>query len=1086
MSDRDLTRWNRAGLSRFRYMDGNVVTYLERLRCAFADPDRFPHWENVAQVSAGETASERLLEQYYGDRRDWAWEIGRVLARSSHVLTEYIDAYANEGFLGTATQWDNVRRLVEMLDYHPAPPASASTVLVLEAKKGVADTVAAGFQVKYSPADGGAPVVFETLEDIDINTALNQLRPAEYDRNQDSLSGTTLFLEGRVEDLKTGEPLVLEDEKTGVLRTYLIQGTQLHESATEVKIAPRLSHRLTKGYVKVHANPKERLDPVGPAAKGAEIERVLRVTEEPEGLLPGMVVWISDGKDAYSRRLTHVRGKRLVFDSEVGILRLDQARVGRPVVLNVSEQVERPVDQGGNVICAFKTAGDWSRLANQKIADHRIDAQKEKCLPFYTVTAARYHPADGKDPNRGYTILTISRQKSDYSFPLDNPQTLLVPPAVPGEWTVDTYLEKVSGHLPVTITTSVPKKTSAGDLAVVVTGSQVAWARLASVVVDPDEEKAELTASGSWDDRGGSDFFLGETVVYGHFKEELRLEGWQENDRVLTGTRILLAEAPDVLEKGRTVLVERADDPSASFFTTVAKTENKDMVLSQDLPAGFTYGNCLIVGNVVLADHGEAKGEKVIGSGDATQSSQFFAFEQENVSFVCDATQPSGVRAAIEVRVEGKTWQQVGSLNDSDPADPHYTVRMTERGCLKIAFGDGTHGRRLPTGSNNVRLIYRVGAGLEGNLPAGSLTKPAKPHRLVKAVRQPMAATGGNDMEGVESLRENAPATLLTLERAVSLTDFAYLAMSQSSVWQARAFSRPTGLGRNEKIEVVVVPSGGGDLGALGQTLTEFLLARAIPGVEINVLPYQPRTFALDMLLSVNTEEYDPEDVASGVKTELEEAFSLEKRKLGQDLFLSEVYEVVESVTGVEHSQVIINGDRTVRKVPADDQEVLTAGQILVDYEGSGTVTAPSGLTPIDTEPEPRKLVGRRSIQVIQGVGSRYTAVLRNLSVRTLEDLQGFDPDRTTVSISRVRLWEFKTKAGVILGFDMDQTLLAFLLDRSLLDLVHSASADLVRQSGETTEFIEELKTRLRLLQIAMDEKVFGAVTLRELVTKLS
>ena len=1088
MSNRDLTRWNRAGLSRFRYMDGNVVTYMERLRCAFADPDRFPHWENVAQVPAGETASEHLLDQYYGDRRDWAWEIGRVLARSSHVLTEYIDAYANEGFLGTATQWDNVRRLVEMLDYHPAPPASASTLLVLEVKKGVADTVDAGFQVKYSPADGGAPVVFETLEDIDIDAVLNKLRPAEYDRDQDSLSGTTLFLEEQVEDLKTGEPLVLEDEKTGVLRTYLIQGTHLHENATEVKVTPRLPHRLQKGYVKVHVKPKERLDPLGPAAKGAEIQRVLRVTEEPEGLLPGMVVWISDGKEAYFRRLAHVRGKRLVFATEVGILRLDQARVGRPVVLNISEQVERPVDQGENVIYVFKAAGDWSRLAKQKIADHRVDVQGNKCLPFYTVIAARYHPADSENRNKRYTILTISWQKSDSfdSFPLDNPQTLLVPPAVPGEWTVDTYLEKVSGHLPVTITTSVPKKTSAGDLAVVVTGSQVAWTRLASVVVDLEGEKAELIASGGWENRGGSDFFLGETTVYGHFKEELRLQGWQKNDRILTGACIPLSEAPDDLEKGRTVLVERADNPSASFFTTVSKTEAKDLVLSQDLPTGFTYGNCLIAGNVVLAGHGETKGEKVLGSGDATQSSQFFVFEQENVCFVPDATQPSGVSAAIEVRVESRTWQQVGSLNDSDPTDPHYTVRITEEGYLKIAFGDGAHGRRLPTGSNNVRLIYRVGTGLEGNLPAGSLTKPAKPHRLVKAVRQPAAAIGGNDMEGVESLRENAPATLLTLDRAVSLTDFAYLAMSQSSVWQARAFSRPTGLGRNEKIEVVVVPSGGGNLGFLSQTLTEFLLARAIPGVEINVLPYQPRTFVLDVLLSVNTEEYDPEDVASDVKTELEETFSLEKRKLGQDLFLSEVYEVVESVTGVEHSQVIINGDRTVRRVPADDQEVLTAGQILVDYEGSGTVTTPSGLTPIDTEPEPRKLIGRRSVQVIQGVGSRYTAILRNLSVRTLEDLQGFDPDRTTVSISRVRLWEFKTKTGVILGFDMDRTRLAFLLDRSLLDLAHSASADLVRQSGETTEFIEELKTRLRLLQIAMDEKVFGVVTLRELVTEMS
>jgi hypothetical protein len=140
MSNRDLTRWNRAGLSRFRYVDGNAVTFLEELRQAlidrFSDPDaKRLQWRDLVPKREGDSDNgwkrledernrlqqefpreslNRLLAQYHDDRRDWAWEIGRVLARSSHVLTEYIDAYANEGFLGTATQWDNVRRLVEM------------------------------------------------------------------------------------------------------------------------------------------------------------------------------------------------------------------------------------------------------------------------------------------------------------------------------------------------------------------------------------------------------------------------------------------------------------------------------------------------------------------------------------------------------------------------------------------------------------------------------------------------------------------------------------------------------------------------------------------------------------------------------------------------------------------------------------------------------------------------------------------------------------------------------------------------------------------------------------------------------------
>jgi hypothetical protein len=216
----DLTRWNRAGLPRFRYVDGNAAAWLEELRLALLSRNLAPlldpnqpdpaadseWWKEIwrrppadqqgqafvkkildeaearllwqAPDGAGplwvrppmrpemETEhSTRLREQYEAGRGDLAWEIVRSFARGVHVLTEHLDAYANEGYLGTATQWENVRRLIAMLDVRPAPPASASTVLVLEAK-GVG-TVAKGFQIKHSPADGGAPVIFETLDDLE-------------------------------------------------------------------------------------------------------------------------------------------------------------------------------------------------------------------------------------------------------------------------------------------------------------------------------------------------------------------------------------------------------------------------------------------------------------------------------------------------------------------------------------------------------------------------------------------------------------------------------------------------------------------------------------------------------------------------------------------------------------------------------------------------------------------------------------------------------------------------------------------------------------------------------------------------------
>ena len=140
----DLTRWNRAGLAKIRYVDGNAITFLEELRSATAG--RFPAWEGV-QVAAEETERpdetvERLVAQYGAAAGDPGWEILRTLARATHILTEHLDTYANESYLGTASEWDSVRKLVEMLDYSPAPPASASTSLVLEVKAQQAGTVA--------------------------------------------------------------------------------------------------------------------------------------------------------------------------------------------------------------------------------------------------------------------------------------------------------------------------------------------------------------------------------------------------------------------------------------------------------------------------------------------------------------------------------------------------------------------------------------------------------------------------------------------------------------------------------------------------------------------------------------------------------------------------------------------------------------------------------------------------------------------------------------------------------------------------------------------------------------------------------
>ena len=902
----DLTRWNRAGLDRFRYVNGNAVTYLEMLREALAAS--FPQWQDIQrQLPGADTPEEqvrrleKLLEQYHAVRGDLGWEIMRSFARACHILTEHLDVYANEGFLRTATQWDNVRRLVEMLDYKPKPPASASTLLVLQAKEGKSGNVAGGLQVKYAPPGGGKPVVFETLEDLEVDADFNALRLAGYGRSPEILEGDRLTVEGKIKDLKIGQPLILQDEGDGRLQGRLIKEIQIGEENTDIWLHQPVSGKLKfrKGYTLVCLKAADKLAPLGPAKGGEVTGKVLHLQDPLREVQVGEILFISDGDRMYFRRVKKIEGRRVSFDKPVRNLTLKNAYLTRPRLVSVVSQGGRQT-LGGKELVAFNVSGDLSYLAKTWVAKVVEDTGE---LLHFEVFNASYLPVDTKNPTGGgYTTLKLV----DPRHRLGNPQSVWVKP-IGRTWEVDSYLDKGRENLlPETLLTEIPKKTGPGDLIAIVSGKQLAWGKLANLPVDEDEGTAELTVD-KWRHWGGGRFYLKETLIYGHFKEKVRLVDWDKNKSGVNGGRLQLqdSQVAGKLKVGRTLLLEQEADSGygEAHKATLRKVAGDFIDISPPLPVdkGFTVANTVLAANVVSAGHGETRPAKVLGSGDATRLNQSFVLKVKDISFVADATQPSGVRADLEISVEGRVWRQVGSLNDSGPTDAHYTVCMTEEGYVKVTFGDGIHGRRLPSGVNNIRASYRVGTGLSGNLDPGSLEKLAKPHPFVAAVRQPLASAGGSAMEEVNSMRENAPATVLTLERAVSLNDFANLAVSHSSVWQARAFLLPAG-GREERVKVVLVPSGGGKLGELADTLRKFLQDRAVPGVEIKVSDYQPLFLQLFVLLRVKSAEYDPYTVKEQVRSDLLEVFSVSCRRIGQPVYLSEVYKAVEEVSGVENS----------------------------------------------------------------------------------------------------------------------------------------------------------------------------------------
>src|SRR5207244_1320123 len=96
-------------------------------------------------------------------------------------------------------------------------------------------------------------------------------------------------------------------------------------------------------------------------------------------------------------------------------------------------------------------------------------------------------------------------------------------------------------------------------------------------------------------------------------------------------------------------------------------------------------------------------------------------------------------------------------------------------------------GARLPSGRGNVVADYREGAGLAGRVGVGALRAPLDLPVGLKSVRNPAEATGGADPESIEQARENAPTTVRTFGRAVSLRDFEDLVRTSGEVAKALA-----------------------------------------------------------------------------------------------------------------------------------------------------------------------------------------------------------------------------------------------------------------------------------------------------------
>lgn len=113
-------------------------------------------------------------------RDDGSADLGRGLldafALGLHVLWSYQEAWAAEGFVGTAELDESVDRLLYAVGYRPSPGTAAVGLQHFRCRAGMRATLPPRLAIRSTGLGDESAVVFETLEAIDIRPELNEVQ----------------------------------------------------------------------------------------------------------------------------------------------------------------------------------------------------------------------------------------------------------------------------------------------------------------------------------------------------------------------------------------------------------------------------------------------------------------------------------------------------------------------------------------------------------------------------------------------------------------------------------------------------------------------------------------------------------------------------------------------------------------------------------------------------------------------------------------------------------------------------------------------------------------------------------------------
>ena len=875
---------NRPGLSAIAYRIGTYAGFRETMLDAIA---------RTPQLAA---LSTRLSD-------DYSVTFIELWAALLDVLTFYQERYANEVFLRSAQQMVSLQRLARLLDYSPRPGVAAIANLAFTLDPDATVQIPVGLRVQSVPAQNQQPQMFETIEAVAADARFNRLRM----RPKPSLNAplqpgsTTEILDrmggpGYLAALAVNDPVVLfndggsdapEEKKISALTvaddTVALAWTKPVQGQNWSAGSKAFKYRRTFRLFGFNA-PSTFMQPTS------------------SNSVPGGILWSQQRTD-----FTNPGGTTLNLDS-----RYSDLATGTQLLVVFPPQPPPPPPTPTPTPIPFPIP---------IVLGGGIHNLVEK-FPLLTLQSSLQAVSGNQ------AILGVLHLGNVLNLLPAGVQTNLVTVTQVSQVPVTTPVQNQSGGAPgamsdtvtqVTIDTGLPAIQDIRSAMVfeLVGGQILFWGSVYPAAINTPAA-----------------YLPGRFVLNGSTMA-IEVGRTIQNNAFVPGVVI----APEDLDVGRSLILADAQDQPVEAsvqgppqFDTAGPSPGAFGHLVIPLQAGafsLDSDTAVLLGNVVQASNGQTVSNETLGSGNAAQTFQTFTLQKQPLTYV-PGSGPGGVNSSLAVSVNQVQWSEVQDIYGQAPTAQVFSTRASDSGQTLVQGGDSVYGAVFPTGTANITATYRFGSGIAGNVNAGQLTTLLDRLPGLTSVTNPLPAEGGADPAAPDDVRQGAPLTVRTFNRAVSLLDFQDLITASGEV--AKAIATWVWDGYAPAVHLTVAGQNGeafSDLSGLGATLAN----ERDPNYRLLIANYSEVPILLSAKVWVNP-AYSTASVLAAATQAALAAMSFDALDLAESVHLSAIYAVLQSVPGVVGADVTRFGF----KIPAGQDPITYLQSRGVTWLAGGVV----------------------------------------------------------------------------------------------------------------------------------------------------